>query len=326
MDAGITELLNGNYLEAMRIFQKIVKANPNDVEALNNLGIALEKMGRHTDAVGIYDMALKIDPRRLDVMFNKAVSLSKTRDRKKALELYDEILEIDPRHKGALLNKGTLLGRLRRYDDAIYLFNRALQIYPDFIEALLSKATAEELKGDPRAAVETLRRVSKIQDYSALHHRIGKILRRMAMLNDAITEFDRAIEMDPQNKDALRAKAYTLTRLKRYHESINCYERLIELDIKDASAYNGIAWNYYKLKECEKGIDYAVKALAIDPIGPPYHDTHACLLACLERYEEAMKSFEEVRKMDPGESFLSKDVYEKVREIIENKKIEQKNN
>src|SRR5687768_841838 len=58
-----TELLHmGRYPEAVQLYSKALKINPEDEEAHFNLGVAYAKMGRTNDAMHHYEDALKIFP------------------------------------------------------------------------------------------------------------------------------------------------------------------------------------------------------------------------------------------------------------------------
>lgn len=48
------------YNDAVRDFENIVKSNPNDVDALYGLGLALRKVGRKDEAISMFEKAHKL--------------------------------------------------------------------------------------------------------------------------------------------------------------------------------------------------------------------------------------------------------------------------
>ena len=59
---GISAAREGNWSGAVAIWERLVKADPNNAEAWNNLAIAYERSGRRTDAAAAYRSALASSP------------------------------------------------------------------------------------------------------------------------------------------------------------------------------------------------------------------------------------------------------------------------
>jgi len=54
---------------------------------------------------------------------------------------------------------------------------------------------------------------------------------------DAIVNYDKAIELNPSNIGSWNNKGIALYRLKRYEDAINCYEEAIKIDLNHANAW-----------------------------------------------------------------------------------------
>jgi len=54
---------------------------------------------------------------------------------------------------------------------------------------------------------------------------------------DAIVQYDKAIELNPSFTSAWNNKGIALSRLKRYENAINCYDKAIEIDQNHANAW-----------------------------------------------------------------------------------------
>lgn len=54
---------------------------------------------------------------------------------------------------------------------------------------------------------------------------------------DALIEYDKALEIDPKHVSAWNNKGIVLSRLKRFEEAISCYDKAIELSPEYANAW-----------------------------------------------------------------------------------------
>ena len=75
LTSGDNEYDLGNYTGAIEYYDKILGIDPNDVDALNNKGVALDNLGNYTGAIEYYDKVLGIDPNDVDALDNKEVAL-----------------------------------------------------------------------------------------------------------------------------------------------------------------------------------------------------------------------------------------------------------
>jgi len=60
---GKKQLEDGQYDDALNLFQKAVLLNRNDPDLWNLKGIALRSLGRYNEAIECFNKSLEIDPR-----------------------------------------------------------------------------------------------------------------------------------------------------------------------------------------------------------------------------------------------------------------------
>lgn len=84
-------------------------------------------------------------------------------------------------------------------------------------------------------------------------------------LDQALMDFNRAIELDPSRADGYLGRADVLNAKKQYHEALLDYHRAIEINPGFAKAYvnRGIAYSH--LERYKEAIADYEKALALDP-------------------------------------------------------------
>jgi len=60
---GKKQLEDGQYDDALNVFQKAILLNRNDPDLWNLKGIALRSLGRYNEAIECFNKSLEIDPR-----------------------------------------------------------------------------------------------------------------------------------------------------------------------------------------------------------------------------------------------------------------------
>jgi len=72
--------------------------------------------------------------------------------------------------------------------------------------------------------------------------------------NEAYTEFQKAIMLDPKNKEALNQLGYLSARFKKYDDAISYYRRAIAADPNYADAMNNLGVLYLELENWDEAI------------------------------------------------------------------------
>jgi predicted O-linked N-acetylglucosamine transferase (SPINDLY family) len=149
-DHGVILGAQGKLDAAAAAFEQAVRLKPDYIEARNNLGAALQQLGRRAYESGRLDEALA-QSRRLVALHPDAAGarnnlanvlreLGKTED---ALAQYDHALAIDPGFVAAHYNRALALRRRGDIAAARAGFERASALEPDFFEAELAACMAE---------------------------------------------------------------------------------------------------------------------------------------------------------------------------------------
>jgi len=164
MKKGMEHYRKYQFMEAFKAFDRITKLVPEFVEAWNNKGFVLMKMGelrwaldsfeQAVDLDSNYDVALLnlkrcrklmlVDEREMatkDVSlrmtmveraYKKGMKMFKKGKYRKAEKCFREVLRINPTDEEAYNNIGIALGRMGLYQDAVDFFHHALMLNPEY--------------------------------------------------------------------------------------------------------------------------------------------------------------------------------------------------
>lgn len=116
-----------------------------------------------------------------------------------ALALYDQVLKIDDKSLPGLLGKAIALHKLRNFAEARQLYQRVLAIDPNNREALTNFTSLVATQA-PAVALAELRELQKTNpDFSPIPAEVATIEANSGNLIGAISSFNRAIQLSPEN-------------------------------------------------------------------------------------------------------------------------------
>lgn len=261
---GRAALSAGDFATAERHFRQAVAGAPQSRQALLGLALSLDKLGRSEEAIALFDKlveAQKDDPTaaffrgvaryRLGEL-NGAIS-----DFRAVLEKRSDISEVHLRLGDAYYAKGDIDSALNSYNQALTAPSprmtamRALgnALYAKKLFSDAERAYTEALRADPRdgrAALHrawTRERLGRTEEASEDYDLAVEILggvdpevsvargdlhRRRGELQNAIADYQRAAEIDPSNRAALRGAAAALLADGRPAAAKRILDQLIE--------------------------------------------------------------------------------------------------
>ena len=107
------------YAEAIQYYDKALAIEPNDVDVLNNKGLALYNQQKYDESIQYYDKVLAIDPTNIYALNSKGLALYNQQKYDESIQYYDKALAIEPNDVDVLNNKGLALYDQQKYDESI---------------------------------------------------------------------------------------------------------------------------------------------------------------------------------------------------------------
>lgn len=94
-------LLEGNLDAAVQCYQSHLALHPNNTNARNDMGVALQRLGRHEEALRCYETVMRLAPENADAWYNAALIHHLQGDGAQAEGLYQGALRANPQHPEA---------------------------------------------------------------------------------------------------------------------------------------------------------------------------------------------------------------------------------
>src|SRR5581483_5974399 len=164
-----------------------------------------------------------------------------------ALSDWDRAIELDPRRARSWCERSAARRAKGQLDQAAADADRALTIEPKLARALVRRAQVEIDKSNDALAISY---VSKAIDYDSKDAEawtlrgVARAHKPEPDVDGALADFDRALDIDPRNVDALIGRGKARTR-RQTDVAIKDLTRAIEIDSKCAAAYAARGEAYY---------------------------------------------------------------------------------
>jgi tetratricopeptide (TPR) repeat protein len=141
---------DGEYEQAIAEFNKILKLDPKNVHALNNLGVVYFKLNDLDTAISYYTKAIDSGVANATTYFFRGILFEKYRgEQAKAVKDYSKAVQLQPKFTKAYLNRASAYSSLKEYGKAVADYNTVVQIRPSSEKMVLAKrAKAYFKKGE----------------------------------------------------------------------------------------------------------------------------------------------------------------------------------
>ena len=245
-------LTDGDADGARGLLEGVTAEAPRFGPAFRLLGDALATLGRHDDADRARrraDRAPRYAP-YLDPLFHALVRESRsaafllqqastadlTTNAVWRERLVRRALALEPDQSDALFDLATMLRVLRRYEEALELLERHRRLYPGDPQVVADIGRCLSGLRLYAAAEPVLRQALEGLDTAETRYDLGLVLDRSGRLDEAVAEYRRALERNPNHVDTLNNLGIALARQGLLAEALGRFERAVAVDPGHADA------------------------------------------------------------------------------------------
>ncbi len=279
--------------DAITALNNALEYDSNNAYAYLRLGMALSQQGYYDTALQAFDKAIVIRRKYDGAYSNKGIVYAKMNDYEKAVAEYDKAILINGKKPSYYHLKSIALVKLSRLKEAISEIDKAIKLNPDFAElyAFRSEIYHELGSGHEEAAKNDWNKAVSLGyqvDFRRFMRAIS--LARNGKLADAEKEFNTMIYLYPFEAELYVNRAKTVIRTKgRLNDAISDYKKAIDLDPSNIMSYCQLARAYTTDSKHELALDIIKKALELNPAMPDAICEHAAILANLGDFGRALE-------------------------------------
>jgi len=278
-------------------------------------GLLLDGEGDHDKAKRAFQKASKFDSESWDIHYRLGLDYVRLQDFKNAERELGYLLELKPQEEQVRF----LLARVYSYDSKLeksidehikLLEGPLLQLREVDVRLSLMKLYIQQKNMD-RAELECKTILENYPDDSNAHFYLGYIYSENSKPDIAISEFRRAIELNPNNVIALNSLSYLYAELGiELDSALTFVKKALEFEPSNASFLDTLGWVYFKKGDLENALRHTENASVLIEDAEVY-DHLGDIYSQMGDVSEAKKSWKKSLKIDPKRG----QVKEKIKEL-----------
>ncbi len=273
------------YEAAIASYDQTLKIKPDDYKAWYRRGLALVDLGRYEEALASYKEAIELKPDNYWIWNDQGNALYELELYKEAITSYDKFIEFNSKYYWAWFNRGNTLRELGSYEQALTSYNKAIELRPNSYNA--------------RKNQEDVLRKLNLHNHHEKWQSQGNSLRKSRRYKEAITSYNKVLEIKPDFYPSWYKRGSVLEELGRYEEAVASYEEALKIKPDYYRIWISRGDALQKTSDYEEAIASYDKALVIRPDKYQGWNNRGDALLHLGRCEEAIASYEHVFRLKP---------------------------
>ena len=219
---------------------------------------------------------------------------------------YARIAEhLNPSNIDAVLMTADLLGALEQFDLATQAYQSVPRDHPAYSSAELGRADSLRRADKSDAAVEVLSQLTQTNpDLPVGHVSLGDLLRQLERFNEAVTAYDRALDLYPEGAPdrwfVHYVRAISHERLDHWQKAETDFRRALELNPGHPQVLNYLGYSLVEQQvKLDEALDMIQQAVTARPDEGYIVDSMGWALYRLGRYDEAIGHMERAAELMP---------------------------
>ena len=292
--------VRGDFQTAIEDYRAVLKAHPQSVEALVNLGAALAHVGKFNDAITEYKLALPLLKDKTGVEFNIGLAYHQEGDWQHAQEAFAPLAKEHPGDVRVAILLGDADVHLGANAEAVAMMAPLEAANAQNADFDFVYGSALAASGKARDGVERLEKSAQLSNAPDSYVLAGSTLLGLGDYERARHDLDEALKLNPD----LPADVYSLDGEARdkngdLTEAETAFREALKRDPDNFKANLYIGAMLYKRRDMDQAKPYLDKAVRLNPKDTMANYEDAMLKSTSGDTAGAAAQLEEVEKADP---------------------------
>jgi tetratricopeptide (TPR) repeat protein len=255
----------GQFKAALPLAKRAVEGEPGLFGAWFTLAHCYSGLGNDAKAEAAYDVCLALSPDFYWGHFNRGLARHRQRDYAGAVSDFGAAIRLRPTATDAYVNRALARQGLQDYAGAVADLARALDGGAPQTRIYFIRARVHTLMKNPEAAKADMTAGLKLTPSDEQSWVARGLARVEVDPADALTDFEKALELNPTSRAALQNKAHALAeKLGRSADAVRVLDRVVELYPDYIPARGGRGVLHARLGDRAKAVADAEECLRRD--------------------------------------------------------------
>ena len=233
---------------AEKLYNQVLKIDPNYLPALNNLGVLYKKLGKHNKAKSCYEKAITLNPNNIDILYNLGNIFQKLEEYQKAKDYYEKVIKINSNYTDAYNNLGVVFQKLGKYQKAKNCYEKVITIIPNYAEAHNNLGIMFQKLEEYQKAINCYEKAIQINPiFADAHNNLGKSFKELGENQKAIDFYEKTIEINPNHLAAQSNLGHLFFEIEEFEKAKNCFKKAIQIKPNDVIISNSLLISLYKM-------------------------------------------------------------------------------
>lgn len=215
-----------------------------------------------------FELAKKIDPEKETTFVNLAALYLQYDNTEKAVENIQVLIDRKSEEENVYINAGAIYMKEKDYDEAIKYLAKGVENIPEDkitykVYDYMARAYMAMDDADNAIKMYETAKTKKDGDTQDVYGTLGSLYYQKKNYEKAIENFDKVMEIDPENTDNLYNIGVTALKLEDYDKAVEAFQALTEFEPDNADHWSLLGSCYAKRKaegDKEKSLECFQKA------------------------------------------------------------------
>ncbi len=333
LQKAVNDHQSGALDEAESAYRMVLRAHPDEPNALHLLGVLCHQKGRHDEAIRLIERAIAVDSSALQFHLNLGRILQAIGRLEDAEACLRRAVELNPKNPAVREHLGVLLQRMGRHEDAIFNLQAVLHLAPDaapvhkrlaniyieddcYEEAMVHYEKYLAAEPDDAEANSNLglcyekqerleeaarhyRKAAKLMpDHPQILSNLGKCLNQLGFAAEAERTLRRALELEPDNWQIRANLGVALQINGKFEDSVALLREVLAEQPKNVDVMREIAMSLYRGGDVVAANQMIADALALEPENTDVLNVLAGTHMANNSYEDAAAIYHRILDID----------------------------
>ncbi|KAG1347909.1 suppressor of RPS4-RLD 1 [Cocos nucifera] len=223
---------------AIADFTKAIQSNPSAGEAWKRRGQARAAMGEFAEAIKDLTKALEFEPDSSDILHERGIVNFKFKDFDAAVADLSACVKRDKKNKSAYTYLGLALSAIGEYHKAEEAHLKSIQLDQNFIDGWAHLAQFYQDLANSEKALHCLEKVLLVDErFAKAYHLRGLLYHGMGQHRIAIKELSLGLSIESTNIECLYLRASCYHAVGEYGDAVKDYDAVLDLELDSVDKF-----------------------------------------------------------------------------------------